>query len=158
MTKHLCDSEFEWCPPDARAGEFYKLRVSDLSPTQFAVGKAEVLVRTERMRKKLAKDPGKLHDYLRVRPVPIVVRKKKFYLVDHHHMVRALYDALHEERGDDICVFVEVMANLRTLEKVYFWKAMHNRNCVYLFDRAGGGRRRPPRRPWRRARPGLPAA
>ena len=42
MTQHLCDSEFQWCPPDARTGDFYKLRVKDLSPTQFAVGKAEV--------------------------------------------------------------------------------------------------------------------
>jgi len=51
------------------------------------------------MRKKYKKDPGKLHDYLRTRPIPIVVRAKKFYLVDHHHMVRALYDAEHETRG-----------------------------------------------------------
>ena len=143
MTKHLCDSEFDWCPPDARAGDFYKLRVGDLSPTQFAVGKAEVLVRTGRMRKKFATDPGKLHDYLRVRPVPIVVRKERFYLVDHHHLVRALYEALHEERGKEICVYVKVLGNASTLEKVYFWKTMHEDNYVYLFDRAGGGPQQP---------------
>ena len=74
MTDHLCDSEFSWCPPDAREGEFYKLRVKDLSPTQFAVGKAEVDVLTGRMRKKFRKAPGKLHDYLRTRPIPIVAR------------------------------------------------------------------------------------
>ena len=107
MTQQLCDSEFPWCPSDARAGEFYKLRVKDLSPTQFAVGKAEV---TGRMRKKFNKDPGKLHDYLRVRPVPVLVRGKTFYLVDHHHLVRALYDALHKKRGKDICVYVKVWA------------------------------------------------
>jgi len=43
-----------------KAGEFYKLRVKDLSPTQFAVGRAEIEVRAGRMRKKLKKDPGKL--------------------------------------------------------------------------------------------------
>ena len=37
MTRHVCDSGFPWCPPDTRAGDFYKLRVKDLSPTQFAV-------------------------------------------------------------------------------------------------------------------------
>jgi len=63
MPQHLCDSVFPGCPPDARAGEFYKLRMKDLSPTQFAVGKAEVDVRAGRMRKKFKKDPGKLHDY-----------------------------------------------------------------------------------------------
>ena len=143
MTEHLCDSEFPWCPPDARAGEFYKLRVKDLSPTQFAVGSAEVDVRCGRMRKKYQKDPGKLHDYLRVRPIPVVIRNKHFYLVDHHHLLRALYDALHEERGKAICVYVKVMANASTLDETYFWKTMHAQNWVYLFDRSGGGPQQP---------------
>ena len=61
MTQHLCDSEFPCCPPDARSGDFYKLKVKDLSPTQFAVSKAEGAVRSGRMRKKFSKDPQKLH-------------------------------------------------------------------------------------------------
>ena len=120
MSQHICDSEFPFCPADARNGEFYKLRVKDLSPTQFAVGKAEINVRAARMRKKLKKDPGKLHDYLRVRPIPIVIRGEKFYLVDHHHLVRALYDVEHGSRGKNICVYVKVLANASTLEDVYF--------------------------------------
>jgi hypothetical protein len=32
------------------------------------------------MRKKYKKDPAKLHDYLRTRPIPILVRGDKFYL------------------------------------------------------------------------------
>jgi hypothetical protein len=125
------------------SGDFYKLKVSSLSPTQFAVGKAEVQVRAGRMRKKFKDDPSVLHDYLRVRPVPIIVRRERFYLVDHHHLVRALYDALHEARGDNICVYVKVMANASTLEDVYFWKTMHQQNWVYLFDRSGGGPQEP---------------
>jgi hypothetical protein len=117
--------------------------VSSLSPTQFAVGRAEVQVRTGRMNKKFKEEPGRLHDYLRVRPVPIVVRREKFYLVDHHHLVRALYDALHKARGGDICVYVKVLANASTLEDVYFWKTMHQQNRVYLFDRSGGGPQQP---------------
>ncbi len=74
MTKHICDSEFAWHPSDARAGDFYKLRVKDLSPTQFAVGKAEIQVRAGRLRKKYRKDPDKLHDYLRTRPIPTVIK------------------------------------------------------------------------------------
>lgn len=139
MTKHVCDSEFPWCPADARAGDFYKLRVKDLSPTQFAVGKAEIEVRAGRMRKKLKKDPHKLHDYLRVRPIPIVVRGDRFYLVDHHHLVRALYDVENASRGKNICVYVKVLGNASSLEEVYFWKTMHADNLVYLFDQAGGG-------------------
>jgi hypothetical protein len=143
MTKQICDGELSWCTPKAKKGELYKLRVKDLAPTQFAVGKAEVEVRAGRLRKKHKKDPGKLHDYLRVRPVPIVVREKTFYLVDHHHMVRALYDALHEKLGKEMCVCVEVKANGSTLEYAYFWKTMHARNDVYLFDHMGGGPQQP---------------
>jgi hypothetical protein len=117
--------------------------VKDLSPTQFAVGRAEIEVRAGRMRKKRKEDPGKLHDYLRVRPIPIVVRGKKFYLVDHHHLVRALYNVEHETRGKDICVYVKVLENMSTLEDVYFWKTMHEQNYVYLFDRSGGGPQQP---------------
>jgi hypothetical protein len=106
VTSHLCDSEFSWCPADARTGGFYKLRVKHLSPTQFAVGKAEVEVRAGRRPKKFKQDPGKLHDYLRLRPGPIVVRRKKFYLIDEHHLVRALFEALHETHGEEDCVFV----------------------------------------------------
>ena len=58
MSKHVCDSEFPWCPSDARADDFYKLRIKDMSPTQFAVGKAEIEVRAGRMRKKAEKEPG----------------------------------------------------------------------------------------------------
>ena len=57
MTQHIYDSEFPWCPTDAKAGEFYKLRLKDLSPTQFAVGKAEIQVRAGRMRKKVQERP-----------------------------------------------------------------------------------------------------
>jgi len=121
--------------------------VKDLSPTQFSVGKAEVAVRTGRMRKKFKKDPAMLHDYLRVWPVPVVVRGKKFYLVDHHHLARALYDALHEARGKEICVYVKVMGNATTLEELYFCKTMHEHNWVYLFDRAGGGPQQPQKLP-----------
>ncbi len=67
----------------------------------------------------------------------------KVYLVDHHHLVRAIYDALHERYGKDICVFAKVLGNGSSLEEVYFWKTMHEQNWVYLFDGFGGGPRPP---------------
>ena len=143
MTRQIHQSELAWCTPHARPGEFFKLRVKDLAPTQFATGRAEVEVKANHMRKKHEADPQKLHDYLCVRPVPVVVRGKRFYLVDHHHMVRALYDALHKEFGKELCVLVEVLANGSTLDEPYFWKFMHAKNWVYLFDQEGGGPQQP---------------
>jgi hypothetical protein len=35
------------------------------------------------------------------------------------------------------------MAHLSTLEEPYFRKTMHQQNCVYLFDRSGGGPQQP---------------
>jgi len=146
MTRLIFGSEFPWCTPESKQGEIYKLRAKDLSPTQFAVGRAEIEVKAGRMRSKYKKDPKGmkiLHDYLRVRPVPIIIRGNRFYLVDHHHLVRALYDALYKEEGKDLCVFVEVLANYSSLERVYFWKQMHKQNWVYLFDHNGAGPQQP---------------
>jgi len=109
MSKLICKSKYPMCPKDAQPGGIHQLRIGDLSPTQFAVGKAEVDIKSMRMRHKHQHNPQKLHDYLVVRPVPVVVRKNKFYLVDHHHLVRALYEALHDELGNQICVLVEVV-------------------------------------------------
>ena len=114
MSKQICDSEFPWCPADAKAGDFYKLRLKDLSPTQFAVGKAEIQMRGD-----------------------------EFSLVDHHHLARGLHEALHEKCRKDLCVYVKVLGNGSSLEEPYFWKTMHQDNWVYLFDENGGGPRAP---------------
>ena len=140
MSKLICKSKYPMCPKDAQPGGIHQLRISQLSPTQFAVGKAEVEIKSKRMLHKHKHNPQKLHDYLVVRPVPVVIRNDKFYLVDHHHLVRALYDALHDEMGDKICVLVEVVWNATAvLDDVYFWKTMHERDWVYLYERDGGG-------------------
>jgi len=78
----------------------------------------------------------------------VVIRKNKFYLVDHHHLVHALYKALHDELGDEICVLVEVKWNASAvLDDVYFWKTMYERKWVYLYGRDGGGPQPPKRLP-----------
>jgi len=142
-TKHACDSELQWFGEHAQMGGMYKIRIKDLAPTQFAVGKAEMLVRAARMKKKYHHDPQKLHDYLLVRPVPVVRRRGLFYLVDHHHLVRALHEALYAERGDEICIFVKFLFDATTLDETYFWKFMHSSNWVFLFAHDGGGPKSP---------------
>lgn len=148
MSKLICKSKIPMCPGDAQPGGIHQLRIGKLSPTQFAVGKAEVQIKSARMKHKHMHNPQKLHDYLITRPVPVVVRRNKFYVVDHHHLVRALYEALHKDLGDDICVLVEVMWNASAVENdVYFWKTMYERKWVYLYARDGGGPHPPKRLP-----------
>ena len=135
--------DFDWCPDKPQPMQFYKLLVKDLSPTQFATGRAEVLYKAGRMAKKFAGNPDKLHDYLLLRPVPVVKRGDRFYLVDHHHLVRALYEALNDKVGDQLAVYVRVMFDGSSLSEVHFWKAMFERKYVYLFADNGGGPKPP---------------
>ncbi len=137
--KFNCPDDFDWCPDRPEPMQFYKLLVKDLLPTQFATGLAEVLYKAGRMAKKFADNPEKLHDYLLLHPVPVVKRGKRFYMVDHHHLVRALYEALNGKLGDELCVYVRVMFDGSSLSEIHFWKAMFKHNYVYLFADNGGG-------------------
>ena len=143
MTKQILESTLEWCDEKAQVGGMYKIRLDDLAPTQFAVGRAEMLVRSARMKKKYGQDPQKLSDYLHVRPVPVVRRKKKFYLVDHHHLARALYEAMQPQQAGEIGIPVKLLFDASSLHETYFWKTMHAGNWIYLFDHEGGGPKPP---------------
>jgi len=143
MAAFVDDPGVPRCTKKAQLGQIYRLRIKDLSPTQFATGKAEVLTKAGRMRKKFGHSSKKLRDYLRVRPVPVVLHKGHYYLVDHHHLVRALHEALSEKVGDGLTTYVKVLANVNDISTVYFWKQMFNANWVYLFDHSGGGPQRP---------------
>ncbi len=133
------ENDFSWCPDKPEPMQFYKLLVKDLSPTQFAAGRAEVLYKARRMAKKFEDDPKKLHDYLLMHPVPVVKRGKQFFLTDHHHMVLALYEALNDKVGDDLSVYVRVMFDGSSLNTTHFWKTMFEHKYVYLFSDNGGG-------------------
>ncbi len=135
--------DFDWCPDKPDPMQFYKLLVKDLSPTQFATGRAEVLYKAGRLTKKFVSKREKVHDYLLLHPVPVVKRGKRFYLTDHHHLVRALYEALNDSIGDGLFVYVRVMFDLGSLSEVHFWKAMFEHNYVYLFGDDGGGPKPP---------------
>jgi hypothetical protein len=57
--------------------------------------------------------------------------KKRPYLIDHHHLVRAL----HEEGIDH--VLIQIVADLSGLSKKLFWTFMDNRNWLHPFDAEG---------------------
>jgi hypothetical protein len=56
---------------------------------------------------------------------------KRFYVVDHHHLARAL----HEEGIADI--LVTVIGDLSMVEKDAFWNVMDNKRWVYPYDAKG---------------------
>lgn len=106
-----------------------KIRVADLHPTQMTVGMREVI----RKQKELAKEPkDKRHEYLQHHPIPLVLGPAgKSYLIDHHHLARALWDDDYEH------AWGETVADLSQLEGAAFWREMEKRQWVYPHDTHG---------------------
>ncbi|MET0363766.1 MAG: ParB-like protein [Sphingobium sp.] len=111
----------------------HPVTIVDLRPTQMTVGLREVARKRAEWRARAGRDGG---DYLGRHMVPAVLGPKdRPYLLDHHHLVRAL----HEEKVEH--VLVTLVADLSHLQKPVFWTFMDNRNWLHPFD--AQGRRHP---------------
>ena len=105
------------------------VHVDDLVPTQDAVGMIEVREKARRL-KGLDADGRK--NFLASRPVPAVrAAGDRFYIVDHHHLARAVHDSGHHR------MFLDPIADFSRLAKADFWREMEKQNLVYLFDEHG---------------------
>jgi hypothetical protein len=103
--------------------------IVDLRPTQMTVGIREVNAKRKRWREISGGKSGK---FLVSHIIPVVLGpKKRHYVVDHHHLARAL----HEEKVKELAVIVT--ANLSALEADEFWTVMDNRNWMHPFDAEG---------------------
>jgi hypothetical protein len=106
--------------------------IADLRPTQITVGMREVMEKRKRWRETGKKKGEK---FLGRHTMPVILGpKERHYIIDHHHLARALHD---EEVKD---VAVTVVANLSKLEPDAFWVVLDNRSWMHPFD-ADGQRR-----------------
>jgi len=121
-------------PSEAAAAvdpELQKAEVLSLRATQMAAGMREVEHKTAKLHA-LEKDPHELKHYLKANPVPVVVGPKgRLYIIDHHHLVRAAWEAGVPE------VYIEVKADLSGLSESAFWDRMKQEAWVYPYDEAG---------------------
>jgi hypothetical protein len=102
--------------------------ITSLRPTQITVGMREVKAKRKRWREK-AKDTTKGGEFLGKHMIPVVLGpKERHYIVDHHHLARAL----HDEGVKNIVV--TIVANLSELEPDAFWFVLDNRNWMHPFD------------------------
>ncbi len=107
--------------------------IVDLRPTQITVGMREVTAKRERWRETGTKKGEK---FLRRHMMPVVLGpKRRHYIIDHHHLARALHDEGVKE------VAVTIVSNLSKLETDAFWVVMDNCSWMHPFD--AKGRRRP---------------
>ena len=107
--------------------------LTELRPTQMTVGYAEVLLKRQQWR---ALDKSGRREFLAAHPLPAVLGPKlRHYVVDHHHLGRALL-----EEGV-VGVRLVVWADLSALAKDEFWVVMDHRQWLHPYD--ARGRRRP---------------
>jgi hypothetical protein len=103
--------------------------IVDLRPTQITVGMREVLAKRKRWKELSSEKGGK---FLGKHMIPVVVGPKhRNFVVDHHHLARALHDEGVKE------VAVTAIANLGALDNDAFWTVMDNRNWMHPFDAEG---------------------
>jgi len=107
--------------------------ILSLRPTQMTVGMREVKEKRKRWREHKSK--RKQAELLGKHMIPVVLGPdQKHYVVDHHHLARAL----HDEGVKD--VLVTVIADLTMVDKDAFWSVLDHRRWAYPYD--GKGERR----------------
>jgi hypothetical protein len=112
-----------------REPRLHPAAIADLRPTQITVGMREVNEKRAQWRAHAADKKAIL---LGAHLIPVVLGpKQRFYLVDHHHLARAL----HEEGVAEVAV--TIVSDLSTLEPAAFWVYLDNRSWTHLYDAHG---------------------
>ena len=107
----------------------HPVAIGDLRPTQITVGMREVEAKRQEWR---TKEGDKGADFLGRHMIPVIAGPKgKFYIIDHHHLTRALY----EEGVKN--VVVTVIATLNRLALDAFWFVLDNHGWMHPFDDRG---------------------
>jgi hypothetical protein len=104
--------------------------ILSLRPTQMTVGMREVKEKRKRWRERKSKK--KQSEMLGSHMIPVVLGPdQKYYVVDHHHLARAL----HDEGVKDI--LVTIIGDLSMVGRDAFWGVMDNKRWVYPYDAKG---------------------
>ncbi|MBV8962003.1 MAG: chromosome partitioning protein ParB [Hyphomicrobiales bacterium] len=118
--------------PNAREPVLVPVPIMELRPTQITVGMREVRAKRSHWRQIEGDKEGA---FLGKHMIPVILGpKRRPYVIDHHHLARALHDEGVEH------VLVTVIANLSKLEKDAFWVVLDNRSWMHPYDE--NGRRR----------------
>jgi hypothetical protein len=113
----------------AREPVLHPVEILSLRPTQITVGMREVHEKREHWRKH--KDDKK-SEFLGRHMMPAILGPKdRYYLVDHHHLARALHDEGEKH------VLVAVVMDLRRLDTKSLWTVLDHRAWVHPYDAAG---------------------
>lgn len=118
--------------PTVREPLLDPIAIGTLRPTQITVGMREVAARRKHWRTLGGRREA---EYLGKHMIPVILGpKERHYIIDHHHLVRALYEEGVKE------LLVSVVADLSALATDAFWFVLDNRGWMHPFDE--NGRRR----------------
>jgi hypothetical protein len=107
----------------------HPVAIEDLRPTQITVGMREVEEKRQRWREYKG---NKKSEYLGKHMIPVIFGpKERHYVIDHHHLSRALLDEGEKH------VLVTVVEDLRALDRDAFWVVLDHRGWVHPYDQNG---------------------
>jgi len=110
-----------------------KVPIADLRPTQLTLGFSEVAERAAKLEKQ---SPADRKSYLEKKAIPHVIGPgKRIYMVDHHHLVRALWSINIRE-----AVLGDTLADWSDLEDRPFWRKMEKNGYCWPIDTDGNRR------------------
>jgi hypothetical protein len=103
--------------------------IDELHPTQITVGMEEVRAKRKEWR---AKGDDRAGAFLGRHLIPVVLGPKSgSYVIDHHHLARALHDEGVPH------VLTTLVSDLSRLDQDAFWVVLDNRGWMHPFDDAG---------------------
>jgi hypothetical protein len=103
--------------------------IADLRPTQITVGFREV---GEKRDAWIKKSDAKGSAFLGEHMIPVIRGpKNRLYVIDHHHMARALLEANQTE------ILTNTIADLSTLTRDSFWVVMDCKGWCHPYDATG---------------------
>ena len=106
-----------------------KVSIASLRPTQITVGKKEVDEKRQRWRRLNTK---KRSEFLGRHMMPVILGPNgHHYIIDHHHLARAL----HDEGVRD--VLVTVVKDLKDLKREEFLVFLDHHSWIYPYDARG---------------------
>jgi hypothetical protein len=118
---------------NTREPSLHPVPIMTLRPTQMTVGMREVEEKRKRWREH---DKKKQAELLGRHMIPVVHGPdERYYVIDHHHLARAL----HDEGVKD--VLVTIVGDLTMVDRDAFWGVMDNKRWVYPYDAKGERRR-----------------
>jgi hypothetical protein len=123
------------CSAQSTKRDICLCKLSDLHPTQASVGMVEVQIKAEKLKDEIQRrtESGFLKYLLRHnKGEPVIIGPGGiFYITDHHHLARALYEV---GASTTYCTIVD---NLSDAMADDFWKHLKDNNEVYLEDHNG---------------------